>query len=631
MSSEPASPDSPTPDDTHPELCSVDDTGVESASFDSALWQRLAEQAAVRADTAALYLPRGRSWSVGAKSPSAASTYHALTYTQLLQRSLSLAEGLARWGVRPGLPVAVLVPISEQFFTLMFALVKLGAVPVLIDPGIGTAALKTCLDEANPQVFIGNSKALTARKLLAWCPNARVVLTDAVPATALRLLRSPVTTLASILAGTCPAAESEEGSPADSTQAESTPALVAYTSGSTGPAKGVQLSTEALTAQIETLRQLYALEPGVVNVSTFAPFALLGPLLGLTTVVPRMDFSRPAQADPAMIAEAITAFNASVMFASPALLNTLQRWARPAHVRLPSLHTVITAGAAVSRRLQQQMLTILPDNAQIHTPYGSTEALPVTTIGSTEILALRHSGICVGRPVEGINLALVPICDQAIPSLPDEPDVPVGQVGEVVVQGPQVSTTYYHRPSADTANKTLWRDQVAHRMGDLAYRDGQGRLWLCGRRAERVITPESTLYTTICEEITNAHPWVERSALVGLGPRGKQRPVMIIQPTQPRLSPADLTQECLTLLAANSDTAMITTVLLKDRFPVDVRHNAKIRRLELAEWASRELARIENRPPSRVSEPLPPRRAATQPAPPTTPTTPPSAPLEDHS
>lgn len=569
----------------------------------SPLWQRLVDWDEQRRDSAALYLPSSR--SAGRRKPNQGNSFHALTYTQLLRGSEDVARGLHRWGLTPGMTVAVLVPVSEQFFTLMFGLLRLGAVPVLIDPGIGTAALKTCLDEADPAVFIGNSKALVARRLLAWCPKARVILTDPVPAVALRAMRSPVTTLASLLTAGV-GHPLPEGAPLPDQ-----PALVAYTSGSTGAAKGVMISASSLVAQIEHLQRLYDLQAGVVNVATFAPFALLGPLLGLTTVVPRMDFSRPARANPQLITEAITAYQAEVMFASPALLNTLQRWARPHGVRLPSLTRIISAGAPVSRRLQHHLLTLLPDGAQIHTPYGSTEALPVTTIGSTELLALRHSGICVGRPVEGSAVAIVPISDEPIAALPDQPEVPVGQVGEIVVQGPQVSNGYFHRPSADLANKTQWQGQLAHRMGDLGYRDGQGRIWLCGRRAERVITTHGTLYTTVCEEVTNADPAVERSALVGLGKRGKQRPVMIVQPVNSRQSePSQLIERCVKLLAANADTAEITTVLVKASFPVDVRHNAKIRRFELADWAARELARIENRPPARVADPLPAKRSS---------------------
>jgi len=518
----------------------------------------LAERARAEPERVALALPRG-------------TGFRTTTYARLDARVDAVAAGLVHAGVRPGMRTALLVPPTEDFFALAFALLRLRALPVLVDPGIGRDKVRGCLAEAAPEAFVGIAKAHLARRLLGWAPTARVLVTAGLgPPLGGRTLRRV----------------EEDGRwrlpfvPVPPT--DGAPAAVLFTSGSTGPPKGVEHGSGQLLAQAELIRELYGLGPDDVLLSTFPPFALFGPLLGMTTVVPRMDATRPADVVPRRVVGAANRFGATVVFGSPALLDTVSRGGGT----MPTVRRVISAGAPVPRRVQRRTLAMLQDGAQVHTPYGATEALPVATIGSDELLALPERGICVGRPVPGVDVALVRITDEAMPELtPDLLVTGVGEVGEVLVRGPVVSPAYADRPEATAAAKVRWDGRTAHRMGDLASRDEQGRLWFAGRKAHVVWTADGPLHSVPCEEVFNVHPDVRRSALVATGPAGASTPVLVVE-VEPGAEPGPrLVQELLELGAADPTTRTVRTVRFHPRLPVDPRHNSKIDRPALGAWA----------------------------------------------
>jgi acyl-coenzyme A synthetase/AMP-(fatty) acid ligase len=354
-----------------------------------------------------------------------------------------------------------------------------------------------------------------------------------------------------------------------------------------------------LHAQVEQVRNLFAIEPGEIDLCTFPLFALFAPALGMTAIVPDMDPTRPARADPAKIAEAIEDFGASNLFGSPALLRRLITGSAAALSKFPSLKRVVSAGAPVSAAILERLAGRLELPAQIHTTYGATEALPVASIGSTEILTQTRRwtdaghGVCVGRPAGGIEVRIIVIRDDPIPMWFDDLMVPDGTIGEIVVAGPVVTREYFNRPEAARLAKIAdpARSIVYHRMGDVGYRDDQGRLWFCGRKSHRVILPDETLFTIPCEAIFNTHPEVFRSALVGVDRPAERIPVICIEPVR-RLSRSQqhcIRGELLERGAGFAQTRRIRTVLFHRAFPVDIRHNSKIFREKLAVWAARRL------------------------------------------
>jgi acyl-coenzyme A synthetase/AMP-(fatty) acid ligase len=317
----------------------------------------------------------------------------------------------------------------------------------------------------------------------------------------------------------------------------------------------------------------------------------------MTAIIPDMDPTKPALVNPERIIEPILNHGVTNMFASPALLNRVGIHGKQRGIKLPSLKRVVSAGAPVAPVNIELFSSMLCGDAEIHTPYGATEAVPIVSISSNEILSEtrqrteRGYGMCVGRPINDIEVRIIKISDHAINRWSDTLVVPDGEVGEIVVKGDLVTRTYFERPEADALAKIPDGIGFWHRMGDLGWLDQKGRIWFCGRKSHRVITENQTLFTIPCEAIFNNHPRVFRSALVGVGPRPNQKPVICIE-----LEKADsgqnkkgLQKELLEMAAKHELTKYIQTVLLHKAFPVDIRHNSKIFREKLAVWAERRL------------------------------------------
>ena len=383
------------------------------------------------------------------------------------------------------------------------------------------------------------------------------------------------------------------------TRADETAAIL-FTSGSTGVPKGAVYSHGNFSAQVELLRRVYDIRPGEIDLPTFPLFALFAPALGMTSVVPEMDFTRPADVDPVKIIAAIEKFQVTTMFGSPALINRVGRYGEAKGLKLPSLKRAISAGAPVPAPVLERFAGMLQGDAQVFTPYGATEALPVCSIGSDEILGEtryatdRGRGVCVGRPVPGIQLEIIRISDEPIAQWSDDLKIADGEIGEIVVKGPQVTGSYFNRADSNALSKIAdpAHDGFYHRMGDLGYRDAQGRIWFCGRKAHRVVTAAETLFTIPCEAVFNTHSEVFRTALVGVGEPGRQRPVLCVE-LEKGVDTAAVERIYRELLAIGAEcelTRNIKRVLFHPAFPVDIRHNAKIFREQLAAWAAEQLS-----------------------------------------
>ncbi len=510
--------------------------------------------------------------------------YTHYTFAGLNRESDILARGLARCGVGRGVRAALMVKPSLEFFALTFALFKVGAVPVLIDPGIGLKNLKKCLGEARPAAFIGVSKAHAARVILRW-PKVEKLITVGP-----RLFWGGIG-----LADLRAAGQNDAPYEMADTRRDETAAIL-FTSGSTGPPKGAVYSHGVFAAQVEMLKRVYDIQPGEIDLATFPLFALFGPALGMTAIVPDMDATRPANVDPAKIVEAIRDFGVTNMFGSPALLNRVGRYGSELGLELPSLRRVISAGAPVQAAIIERFTRMLAADAQVFTPYGATESLPVCSIGSREILSEtaarteEGAGVCVGRPVAGVALRIIKITDEPIERWSDGLVAPAGETGEIAVKGPAVTRAYFQRDRATRLAKIADGEAVWHRMGDVGYLDDQGRLWFCGRKSQRVAARDGVMFTDTCEGVFNAHPQVYRTALVGVPAGGAVEPALCVELEASAGADRDkIRRELLALGAARPHTAHIKRVLFHKGFPVDIRHNAKIFREKLAVWAARQL------------------------------------------
>ncbi len=511
------------------------------------------------------------------------------TFRELDREADRLAHAFRRIGIGKGVRTILMVRPSFELFSISFALARAGAIPVMIDPGMGRQRLVDNLSAIDAGAFIG---VPLAHALRVASPG-RFPTVKATVTVGKRLFWGGHTYSGLVAADPWRPFVPEPTQPQDT-------AAIFFTTGSTGPPKGVVYEHGMFDAQIDYLHSHFGYDEADVDLATFPIFSLFDVVLGITSVIPDMDPTKPGTADPALIAATIRAHACTSLYASPALLENLARWGAETGATLPTLRRIITAGAPVRPALLEALHTMLPERAPIHTPYGATEVLPVTSIESGEILAAARSsrrtdrGMCVGRPMHGMDLRLIGISDAPIGSWSETRAVAAGEVGEIVVRGPNVTKEYFRNSEATRLAKIADDGDTAgiwHRMGDLGYLDDAGRLWFCGRKAHRVEAVDGPLFTIPCEAVFNAHPRVRRSALVGVGTRGRQQPVLVVELVQgdSGRETAALTGELLALGARHEHTAQIRTVLYHPGFPVDIRHNAKIRREELTTWATQHL------------------------------------------
>jgi len=509
-----------------------------------------------------------------------------LTYAELENRSNAIAAGLKQYGITQGVRAVLMVRPSPEFFLLMFALFKIGAVPVLVDPGIAKSALKKCLQEAKPEAFIGISIAHAARIVLGWANKTN---------------RLNVTVGKRWFWGGKTLAEIEiDGANAANQMAATAPedmAAILFTSGSTGIPKGVVYRHRHFVAQIELLREAFEIKAGGVNLPTFPPFALFDPALGLTSIIPDMDPTKPASADPKKLHHAINKFGIDQLFGSPALVSVLAKY----NQKLPSILRITSAGAPVPADVVSKMRELLPENGSLWTPYGATECLPVAVIESRELQSTREqteqgAGTCVGCAMSANTVRIIAISDSAITDWHDDLLLANGQVGEITVAGPTTTDEYFARPQATALAKireTLsdGSERIIHRMGDLGWIDRPGRLWFCGRKSHRVETAQGPLFTEQVEPVFNTHAKVKRTALVGIGNFGEQTPVLCIELHEKASSELQnkIRHELEKIGNGFVHTGSIHHFLFHPGFPVDIRHNAKIGREKLAVWASKKL------------------------------------------
>jgi acyl-CoA synthetase (AMP-forming)/AMP-acid ligase II len=524
-----------------------------------------------------------------ARGKGASLRFSGVTYAELESRSNRIARGLRERGLRVGDRVCLLVRPGVDLVALTFALLKAGAVPVLIDPGMGKRNLLACVERMRPRVFIGIPLAHALRRL---SPRSFRTVELCVTVGLRWMWRG--TTLAELLR------TRDDASFLEPTSREQDAAIL-FTSGSTGPAKGVTYTHGNFLAQVQALEQLYAFGEDEVDMACFPLFALFSPGLRLTCVFPELDPSRPAACEPARIVECIQRAGATSTFGSPAIWRRVVPWCTERGITLPTLRRVLIAGAPVSPALVEAFQRVLVGEADVHTPYGATEALPMSSISGREILAhhresrARAAGTCVGDPAPGMEIDLIRIEDGAIDEWSEDLRVAPGELGEICVRGPVVTREYERQPAETRLAKVGTADGLRHRSGDLGYLDPRGKLWFCGRKSHRLETTQGVISTVPTELCYDTAEGVRRTALVGVGARGTERPVLIVEPSAGRMPATDLQRERFVErlrahVAGFTGLAAVETFLFHPGFPVDVRHNAKIERGELKRWAQARLS-----------------------------------------
>ncbi|MBQ8446124.1 MAG: AMP-binding protein [Opitutales bacterium] len=518
----------------------------------------------------AVRYPQGR-------NPDGSIRYTELTFAELDRVTAGTADYFKSLGIGAGTRTLLMARPGLDLILCAFALFRLAAVPVAIDPGMGLKSFLRCVQNTAPEALVGIPLAHWIRRVFfkkfSSVKISATVGTRSFSEEIAKRSRSKNCDREIVPA------------PADRL------AAILFTSGSTGAPKGVCYTHGMFDAQREIVRDFYGIRPGEIDLPLLPIFALFNPALGMTTVTPEMNPSKPASLDPEKIVRAIRQNRVTNSFGSPILWRKIAEYCDARGETLPTVRRILCAGTAVPPSLMKLLKKILP-NAEIHSPYGATENLPVSDISASDVLSATGTltehgrGTCTGTILPQNRVRIIPVCDDVVETFDNVPVLPPGTPGEICVCGPTTTREYFNNVPATRAAKIFDRadGSVWHRMGDVGYIDSEGKLWFLGRKAERVETASGTLFTESCEPIFNTHPDVFRSALIGLGKRGNETPAVVVElraGTPKKRHPSILGE--LQKLAESSETARAVKrfFIFPKKFPVDVRHNAKIHRLSL--------------------------------------------------
>jgi olefin beta-lactone synthetase len=508
--------------------------------------------------------------------------YNHYTFIELEKRINKLANALKTLGVKRGDKVLLFVKPSLDFSAYTFALFKMGATPILIDPGMGVKNFLKAVEEVRADVLIGIPRVHILRRLFKKSFTAIRLFLSTDP---FALLTPSIEKVAKF---------SSFDFTAEVMQKEDMAAIL-FTSGGTGKPKGVIYSHDIFIAQTKLLQNEYQLTDQDVDIPGFPLFALFTLAMGMTSCIPDMDPSHPGKSDPKKLIQNIFDQGATFVAGSPAIWQKVADYCLKNKLTLPTVKYCVMFGAPISVKLHEKFAKILP-NGTTYTPYGATECLPVSNMSGTEVLketkelTLVGMGTCVGLPFQSVKIEITPITNKVLKHISETQFLPAKAVGEIIVNSSVVTPGYYELPQKTAEAKILSQEGLWHRMGDVGYKDELGRLWFLGRKAHVVATPTLNHYPIGIEAIFNRHPEVARSALVTIK-SNPPRPGIVIERVDKKTKLSKVKQEDffaeLIDLAQNYDhTKMIHDIYLYKNFPVDVRHNIKIDRAFLTDWVN---------------------------------------------
>lgn len=516
------------------------------------------------------------------------------SYRDLLEASRRYERGLTDLGLTLGDRVLFLVPFGLELLALAFAVMGRGAIPVFVDPGVGIANLSKCIESTDCAAAIIAPKAKVLQLL---CRSSFAKMKFVVTATDWRLSRGA--TLSFLKKYSC--------SPLEGVVPNNV-CLIACTSGATGVPKGVEFTQEMIERHVALFGAALGQREGERDMPLLPLFALYDIALGATVVLPTFDASRPLELDAAHVAAVVRELQVTSSFGSPTLWNKISEYAIRSGITFTSLKRVFLIGAPVADATLARVRRVVSAGGSVFTPYGSTEALPVAIVDAPTRLDVPQvvsqdglRGVQVGHVVPNTMIRVVAIADGPLRSLES---LPARQLGEIIVTGDQVSKSYFRNERANRGAKVEIDGVIWHRMGDVGYLDESGSLYFCGRSVHRVMVGERTYYSVPAELVVNAHPMVRRSALVGL--YGGREAAIVIEPEVaafPTSAAAEqrFIKEILALTEKEPATLGISKFFFHKSFPVDGRHNAKIFRGQLGEWATRfEKKRLDSLGNSRV-------------------------------
>ncbi len=528
-----------------------------------------------RISEAAKLYPEKKSVVFSKRKSDGSYEYPSYTFKEFEERSNQLANRFVKLGITKGTRTLLFVKPCLDFSIITFALFKVGAIPVLIDPGMGMKNLLSSIKQVEPEAMVSIGLVHWVRRLKpSSFKNIKIKIS-------LNKVGGSTHYLYDHL-------ENESKSFAPVSVSSDDYSAILFTSGGTGIPKGVLYTHGILNAQTDALKEMFDLNEKQTDIPGFPLFALFTLAMGMTSVIPDMDPTKPAQCDPAKIVKNIQDHKATFVAGSPSIWERVGRYCEQEKITLESIKYLVMFGAPVRIEMHSLLKSIIP-NGDTYTPYGATECLPVSLVSGSEILGKRKSsmldgfGTCIGKAAPGIEIKIIKTTD--IPELVIH-EVPAGEIGEIIVSGAQVTPAYFGMKKETERAKIMADGKLWHRMGDLGWLDKEGNLWFMGRKAHRVVTQHDTFYSIQVESIFNQHEDIKRTALIKLYKDGKVTPGLAIERFDKSTQITDTFLDDLKEISLKKDyTKPVTHFFLHSGFPVDIRHNIKIDRAKLSAWA----------------------------------------------
>lgn len=500
--------------------------------------------------------------------------YTHLTFLQLDEESDRMAHALVKAGIRKGMRTVLYMKPSLLLYELAFALFKIGAVLVYTDPDMEKNHILSCIRESRAEAVIGHSGIHLLKTFHK--SHFKTVKHYVNPG---KKWLFPGVSLEQVYP------EKSKPFPCAETSADD-PCAISFSRGAEEMFRGTVITHGSLETLMKSMKTQFRFRGDDLDMATLPFFFLLGPVLGITTVIPNMDVSQPGSADPERCTETFLNLGVTSLIASPALVNRISHFAKEKGIVLLSLKKVIVQGAPLSVAEIGRIRQILPEIAELYCMYGTADIPCAIVINTDEIISETAKftdqgfGICLGRPVEGIRAEIISLRNEPIEKWEESLLLPDGDMGEIVLTGPLAGQHFFEKPEIDKLLKIKDNTSLWHRTGDMGWRDNKGRIWFCGRKDHRVFTENRDLFPVPCESVFKTHPAVLRCALLGEGVPPKQKPVMLVQlePGAKSVNQDQLRRELLQIAGKNIMTREIKTIRIVKDIPVDDFHRTKIRR-----------------------------------------------------
>ncbi len=503
--------------------------------------------------------------------------YEHYTFIDLEKRINQFAHRFQKAGVKKGDKVLVFVKPSVDFCAYTFALFKIGAIPVLIDPGMGLKNVLSSIESIGARVLLG----IPAAHLIAR------IFREKFKSIELYLCTSKI----SVFSKSMTSHIDSEISLFDSVVMDKDDmAAILFTSGGTGVPKGVVYSHEIFIEQTSLLKKSFGLTHDDIDIPGFPLFALFTLSMGMTSVIPDMNPSKPGMSNPQKLLKNIMDQGATFVAGSPAIWTKLADHCLENRITLPSVKYLVMFGAPIPVSLHEKFKKILPAGTT-YTPYGATECLPVCNISGKEILKkfgqtiLEGNGTCLGKPITEVDVKIVKFVDGEITEDNFEL-LPVGEIGEIIVSSKVTTRSYFNMPEKTKLAKIHIENNFYHRMGDMGYFDDEGNLWFCGRSSHFFSIGSKKFFPILFETVINQHSMIRKSALIKNANKAK----FVIErvdgkTTMTAREKESFDSELKTIVIESQFKNFQFEYYLHKKLPVDVRHNIKIDRLALTRWA----------------------------------------------